>query len=428
MATTRPLLRARPALLLGVEDRIAEPDQRLFASILAREHAQRLEACHRRQHAHGMALEQPGSVAIGGEIARRIHLRHRDRGLLRHQQMERQRRERARGHHDEMPLVLDQRLDRTDERLVKLVREAEIEQLAGLGGAFARQPRSASSHSFATIRPHRSRQPALLRFRLRALRPLQSARQRVHIEPAPERRDLLRQRLCRRAELFSTRTPRASARRRRFPNVRRASQKTSASSSAEQVLHLLGLERPWVRQRRIVGKLPFEPRRVGGELALGLGNLLCGWRRSAAGRCWPSGLDKRRDQRLVALAPEGGEVLALAHQRGKRIAAGGKAQAHLLDRRRGSDWFAHCAITKASRPHSGRGSSRFLRRGRKIGDMTNKVVRALRRRDRPRPAFCRAPVRLGGCMSDDGSRRLARDRRARSSVSSASAWPRSWPG
>ena len=167
-----------------------------FACILAREHAQRLEARHRRQHAHGMAPQQPGRIAIGGKIARRLDLRHRDRGLLRHQQMERQRRERPRRHHDQVPLVPDQRLDRTDERVVKLMREAEIEQLArafapACSPSRARPRMLASSHSFATIRPHSARDSPRLSASACVHSARESALQRIHIEPAPERRHLL---------------------------------------------------------------------------------------------------------------------------------------------------------------------------------------------------------------------------------------------
>jgi len=59
---------------------------------------------------------------IGCEVARRLDLRHRDRGLLRHQQMERQRCERPRWHNDQVPLALDQTFDRPDERAIKLMR------------------------------------------------------------------------------------------------------------------------------------------------------------------------------------------------------------------------------------------------------------------------------------------------------------------
>ena len=98
-------------VLVRVEDGIAEADQRLLRLVLARERTQRLEARYRWQHAHGMALEQPSRVAIRGEIGRRIRRRY-DSRLLRHKQMERKRRERARGHHDQMLFALDQRLDR----------------------------------------------------------------------------------------------------------------------------------------------------------------------------------------------------------------------------------------------------------------------------------------------------------------------------
>ena len=44
--------------------------------LLPREHPQGLEACDRRQHAHGMAPEQPGHITIGREVAWRLDLRH----------------------------------------------------------------------------------------------------------------------------------------------------------------------------------------------------------------------------------------------------------------------------------------------------------------------------------------------------------------
>ena len=57
-----------------------------------------------------------------------LSCRYRLGRLLRHQQMEWQRGERARGHDQEMALVLHQRLDRTDQGGIKLVRELEVEQ------------------------------------------------------------------------------------------------------------------------------------------------------------------------------------------------------------------------------------------------------------------------------------------------------------
>ena len=44
--------------------------------------------------------------------------------------MERQRRERTERNYEDMPLVLDQRLDRSQQRFVELVGKAEIEQNA----------------------------------------------------------------------------------------------------------------------------------------------------------------------------------------------------------------------------------------------------------------------------------------------------------
>ncbi len=48
--------------------------------------------------------------------------------------MEGKRGERARRHDQEMPLVLDQLFDGTDERDIKLVRESEVEQHRLAGG------------------------------------------------------------------------------------------------------------------------------------------------------------------------------------------------------------------------------------------------------------------------------------------------------
>ena len=144
----RALRAARWAVLwpgFGTEHRIAEADHRLCALILAGEHPQRLQARDRRQHAHRLALDQPGGVAIGREVARRLDCGTGDRRLLRHQQMERQRGERARRHDEEMPLVLDQRLDRTDQRVVKLMREAEVEQVAPLRRLVALHAREAAT-------------------------------------------------------------------------------------------------------------------------------------------------------------------------------------------------------------------------------------------------------------------------------------------
>jgi hypothetical protein len=75
-----------------------------------------------------MPLHQPSGIAVGGHIVD-LHPRHCNGWLVRHQQMERQRGERARGHDEEFQLVLDQCFDRPEQRNVKLVCGSKIEQL-----------------------------------------------------------------------------------------------------------------------------------------------------------------------------------------------------------------------------------------------------------------------------------------------------------
>ena len=55
-------------------------------------------------------------------------------------------------------------------------------------------------------------------------------------------------------------------------------------------------------------------------------------------------------------APVGGEVLILAHEPGERIVAGGEAWAQLLEVAAAADWFAHWAISNASRARADAGS------------------------------------------------------------------------
>jgi hypothetical protein len=145
--------------------------------------------------------------------------------------MERKRGERARRHDQEMPLVLDQLLDGTDERDIKLVRESEVEQHRLAGGLL----------------------------------------QLVEIEAATECGDLLR-------EVLGTDPNRAPveaiARQREDVALLLAGEpEDERLIGAEQLLHFLRLERLRARQRRILGELPFEPRRVGGQLALGRSKL-----------------------------------------------------------------------------------------------------------------------------------------------------------
>src|SRR5262249_59170375 len=73
-----------------------------------------------------MPLHQPGGIAVCDDI---LDLRYRNGWLLCDQQMERQCGERARRHHEDMALVLDQRLDRPEQNTVKLMRSSKIKQL-----------------------------------------------------------------------------------------------------------------------------------------------------------------------------------------------------------------------------------------------------------------------------------------------------------
>src|SRR5258707_15597915 len=74
----------------------------------------RSQALDRGEHAHRLPFVQPGGIAIGRHV---LEPRDRDRWPLRHQQMERQRRESAGRHDQEVTLVLDDVLDRKSTRL-----------------------------------------------------------------------------------------------------------------------------------------------------------------------------------------------------------------------------------------------------------------------------------------------------------------------
>src|SRR5208337_5295311 len=144
----------------------------------------------------------------------------------------------------------------------------------------------------------------------------------------------------------------------------------------EQLLHFLGFERLRACKRRILGELPFEPRRVGGQFALGRSKL--------SAQCTDHGgvllalrFCQGCEQSLVAVVPEGGEVLTLAYQYCERIGAGGKAQAHLLHRDRGRGLFRPLRHDESFTAELRLGLKSLLRRRGKTGDMTNKKVRAL---------------------------------------------------
>ena len=93
--------------LRRIEQRIAKAGHRLDVLVTPRKCPQRLQAGDRRQHRYRMTLQQPCGIAIAVEFVRDRHAR-----LLGHQQMKRQRRQRARRHDQQTALVLDQRLDR----------------------------------------------------------------------------------------------------------------------------------------------------------------------------------------------------------------------------------------------------------------------------------------------------------------------------
>src|SRR5208337_3570882 len=175
---------------------------------------------------------------------------------------------------------------------------------------------------------------------------------------------------------------------------------------AEQLLHVLGLERLWACECRIFRELPFKPPRVGHKPALGRGKLFA--------QCCDRGrvlltlrFCKGRKERLVALAPQDGQVLTLAYQYCECIGARGKAQAHLLHRGRGRGLFCPLRHDESFTPKFCLRLKPLLRRRGKTGDMTNKKVRALLDETAPSLLVLRA-ARLGGCVSYDGSRRFAR--------------------
>src|SRR6516162_1828307 len=75
-----------------------------------------------------MPLYQPSGIAVAGHTVA-LYLRHCNGRLVCYQQMERQRGQRAQGYDEELGLVLDQRLDRPEQRNVQVMRGSKIEQL-----------------------------------------------------------------------------------------------------------------------------------------------------------------------------------------------------------------------------------------------------------------------------------------------------------
>ena len=102
----------------------------------------------------------------------------------------------------------------------------------------------------------------------------------------------------------------------------------------EQLLDVLDLQRPRVRQRGVIGEFLLQSGFGGGKLAFGVFDLPANrvdLRRIGLprrpGQCF--------DQRFRAIPPVGGEVLILTHQGGERIVAAGEARGQLLDGGRG---------------------------------------------------------------------------------------------
>src|SRR5262249_13674388 len=156
-----------------------------------------------------------GSLAMEPHVLA-PRLRH-DR-TLRHQQMERQRRERARWHEQQMTLAFDQRLDRTEQRLIELMRSAQIEH--------------------------------------RGITKLQRAPELLHVEPGPEGYDFL-------IELAGTerdRLPHESFARQRedVGLVLAAQEENQRLIGTEKLLNLVRSERLRIGQRRIIGELLLE--------------------------------------------------------------------------------------------------------------------------------------------------------------------------
>ncbi len=144
---------------------------------------------------------------------------------------------------------------------------------------------------------------------------------------------------------------------------------------SEQLLRLLDLQRLGVRQRRIIREFLLQLRVMVGELALGVGHLL------ADGvdlrRIRPIRLRQRLDQRLVAVAPKGEQVLVLAHERGERVVAGAEAWAQLLDGGGGRRLVRPLCDLERLAAECRRGVDARPRRRRQAGDVIDEVSAAL---------------------------------------------------
>src|SRR6516165_2494580 len=161
-----------------------------------------------------------------------------------------------------MALVANQRLDRTDKRVVKFVRETEIEQP-----------------------------------------PPAAAKEHVNIEPAPERGDLLQQGLAVQRNCLPLEPLARQRKDVKLPMPVTRQPKDQGFVLAEKPLRLLGAEGTWARKDSVIRILLFEPRSNGSELLLGVAELTAqnSNRGAVLLRLWPG---ESRDHRLIAPAPE----------------------------------------------------------------------------------------------------------------------------
>ena len=280
------------------------------------------------------------------------------RWFLRHQQMERQGGECASRHHEQVPLVTDQRLDWLEQRHIEFVSKTKIEH-----------------HGLA---------------RVACLFPL------IDIEAATEGGNLPGELI--RADRDRSPIEALTGQREDVTLFVGGQEKDKRLVRPKQLLHLLGLEWLWARQRRILGEVFFEPRRDRNEPALGICDLLAD---VVDHRLVALAFRLRQcfDQRLVALAPEDREILVLAHERRHYVPASSEAQAHLLDRRRRGRRDRQLGGFESFATERRRGFNPLLRGSRDVGDQTEKIVRAAFNEITGLfvlPNACRFHTRMGG--------------------------------
>ncbi len=201
--------------------------------------------------------------------------------------------QRAGRHHQQVFLVLHQRVDGLEQNFVELMRSAEVKQV----------------HDLACDRIVRA----------------------VDIETAPERGHFLRQRLVANGDW---RPLEALARQRKdFRLLLAVENEDQRLVEAEQRLQFLDLERSRLGQGRVIGELLFQLSRSCGDGAVDLADLPAEFfDRSAV--LLPFRLRQRRDQTILGGATCRRPILQIAHHRGERAPARGEARAQLLQRSR----------------------------------------------------------------------------------------------